>query len=199
MGTGKSKRRGLRATNTHFLLWNPKEEKVALVMSGGRGRMPGPQDNNRRELRRPMGGDEELARGMGRMDPFGYGQYGGGRFGMPNQYEPPRPAPNADGWSSGEDFLGWNESQDPRQDPRFQQLQQQQQQQQQQHHQQQQQQQHHQNNHRTPAQSRLQYNQQQYQQRQQQQHWGQPPPNRHPQHNPQWNMSAAEFVPNVSA
>ena len=153
----------------------------------------GPQDNNRRELRRPMGGDEELARGMGRMDPFGYGQYGGGRFGMPNQYEPPRPAPNADGWSSGEDFLGWNESQDPRQDPRFQQLQQQQQQQQ--HHQQQQQQQHHQNNHRTPAQSRLQYNQQQYQQRQQQQHWGQPPPNRHPQHNPQWNMSAAEFVP----
>merc|ERR550532_108805 len=70
------------------------------------------------------------------MDPFGYGgQHGGGRFGMPNQYEPPRPAPNADGWSSGEDFLGWNESQDPRQDPRFQQLQQQQQQQQ--HHQQQ--------------------------------------------------------------
>ena len=160
----------------------------------------GPQDNNRRELRRPMGGDEELARGMGRMDPFGYGgQHGGGRFGMPNQYEPPRPAPNADGWSSGEDFLGWNESQDPRQDPRFQQLQQQQQQQQQ-HHQQQQQQQHHQNNHRTPAQSRLQYNQQQYQQRQQQQHWGQPPPNRHPQHdprhgNPQWNIGASEFVP----
>ena len=157
----------------------------------------GPQDNNRRELRRPMGGDEELARGMGRMDPFGYGgQHGGGRFGMPNQYEPPRPAPNADGWSSGEDFLGWNESQDPRQDPRFQQLQQQQQQQQ--HHQQQQQ--HHQNNHRTPAQSRLQYNQQQYQQRQQQQHWGQPPPNRHPQHdprhgNPQWNIGASEFVP----
>jgi hypothetical protein len=27
-------------------------------------------DNNRRELRRPMGGDDELARGMGRMDPF---------------------------------------------------------------------------------------------------------------------------------
>lgn len=68
--------------------------------------LAGPQDNNRRELRRPMGGDEELARGMGRMDPFGYGgQYGqgGGRYGMPgNQYEPPRPAPNADGWSSGE-------------------------------------------------------------------------------------------------
>lgn len=56
-----------------------------------------------------MGGDEELARGMGRMDPFGYGgQYGqgGGRYGMPgNQYEPPRPAPNADGWSSGEIYI----------------------------------------------------------------------------------------------
>merc|ERR1711936_676476 len=57
-----------------------------------------------------------------------------------------------------------------------------------------------QNNHRTPAQSRLQYNQQQYPQRQQQQHWGQPPPNRHPQHdprqgNPQWNIGASEFVP----
>ena len=39
-----------------------------------------PHDNhsNRRELRRPMGGDEELARGMARMDPFAYG--GGGQF-----------------------------------------------------------------------------------------------------------------------
>ena len=60
-----------------------------------------------------MGGDEELARGMGRMDPFGYGgQYGqgGGRYGMPgNQYEPPRPAPNADGWSSGEIYI-WSKN-----------------------------------------------------------------------------------------
>lgn len=143
-------------------------------MSIGRGRMPGPQDNNRRELRRPMGGDDELARGMGRMDPFGYNQYGGsgGRYGMPNQFEPPRPAPNADGWSSGEDFVGWNDQghQFQHQPPQH-------------HHQQ-----HHNNHHRTPAQSRLQYNQQQYQQRQQQQQWGQPPIQ-------QWNIGASEFVP----
>ena len=141
-----------------------------------------PHDNNRRELRRPMGGDEELARGIGRMDPFGYGgQYGGGngRYGMQNQFEPPRPAPNADGWSSGDDYLTWND--------------------QQQHHQQQQHQHQpredhfgqnsHQNQYRTPAQSRLHYNQQQYQQRQQQQQqqWGIA--------QPQWNIGASEFVP----
>ena len=139
-----------------------------------------PHDNNRRELRRPMGGDEELARGIGRMDPFGFGgQYGGGggRYGMQNQFEPPRPAPNADGWSSGDDYLTWND----------------------QHQQQQQQQQprddhfgqsSHQNQyHRTPAQSRLHYNQQQYQQRQQQQQqWNMAA-------QPQWNIGASEFVP----
>ena len=121
-----------------------------------------------------MGGDEDLARGMGRMDPFGYGQYGGGgRYGMQNQYEPPRPAPNADGWSSGDDYLAWN---DQNQEDHFgggggghQNS----------------------NNHqfsRTPAQSRLQYNQQHYQQqRMQQQQWGQV--------HQQWNVSASEFVP----
>ena len=74
-----------------------------------------PYDNhsNRRELRRPMGGDEDLARGMARMDPFAYGGGGnggtGGRYGMQNQFDPPRPAPNADGWSSGDDYLAWND------------------------------------------------------------------------------------------
>ena len=137
-----------------------------------------PHDNNRRELRRPMGGDEELARGIGRMDPFGYGgQYGGGggRYGMQNQFEPPRPAPNADGWSSGDDYLTWNDQQQqqqPREDHFGQNSH------------------HNQFGHRTPAQSRLHYNQQQYQQRQQQQQqqWGMPA-------QPQWNIGASEFVP----
>ena len=122
-----------------------------------------------------MGGDEELARGIGRMDPFGYGgQYGGGggRYGMQNQFDPPRPAPNADGWSSGDDYLTWNDQQQqqPREDHFGQNSH------------------HNQYGHRTPAQSRLQYNQQQYQQRQQQQQWGMPA-------QPQWNIGASEFVP----
>ena len=134
-----------------------------------------------------MGGDEELARGIGRMDPFGYGgQYGGGggggRYGIQNQFEPPRPAPNADGWSSGDDYLTWNDQQ-----------QQQQQQQQPQHHHPRDdhfgQNSHQHNQYRTPAQSRLHYNQQQYQQqRQQQQQWNMAA-------QPQWNLGASEFVP----
>lgn len=90
---------------------------------------------------------------------------------MQNQFDPPRPAPNADGWSSGDDFLAWsNDQQD-----------------------------HYGNNSnygqhhgRTPAQSRLQYNQQQYQQqqqRQQQQQWNQAAQYQ------QWNLGASEFVP----
>merc|ERR1719273_473180 len=101
------------------------------------------------------------------MDPFAYGggQFSGnggngGRYGMQNRFDPPRPAPNADGWSSGDDYLAWNEqNQDVQQgfgggggqQPG------------------QQQQQSSNNQFRTPAQSRLQYNQQHYQQRQQQQ------------------------------
>ena len=30
---------------------------------------------------------------------------------MQNQFDPPRPAPNADGWSSGDDYLAWNQEQ----------------------------------------------------------------------------------------
>ena len=33
------------------------------------------------------------------------------RYGMQNQFDPPRPAPNADGWSSGDDYLAWNQEQ----------------------------------------------------------------------------------------
>jgi len=140
-----------------------------------------------------MGGDEELARGMGRMDPFGYSgnQFGGngGRYGMQNQFDPPRPAPNADGWSSGDDYLTWNDQQQG-QDAQFggQQNHMNNHFQHQQHQQQQQQQQ----QHRTPAQSRLQYNQQHYQrqqQQQQQQQWNQA------LHHQQWNIAASEFVP----
>lgn len=127
-----------------------------------------------------MGGDEELARGMNRMDPFGYGQYGGGgggdggRYGMQNQFEPPRPAPNAEGWSSGDDFLAWNDQNQHHFEGNNSQFHQQQQQQQ----------------HRTPAQSRLQYNQQHYQRQQQ---WSQAA--QYQQQQPSWNIGASEFVP----
>ena len=144
-----------------------------------------PHDNqhNNRQLRRPMGGDEDIARGMARMDPFAYGggQFSGnggnqGRYGMQNRFDPPRPAPNADGWSSGDDYLAWNDqNQDVQQGfgsgqgPNSGQ-------------------QSSNNQFRTPAQSRLQYNQQHYQQRQQQQ-WNQAA------QQAQWNIAASEFVP----
>ena len=100
------------------------------------------------------------------------------RYGMQNQFDPPRPAPNADGWSSGDDFLAWNDqNQEVQQSfggPGGQQPGQQQQQN---------------NQFRTPAQQRLQYNQQHYQQRQQQQQWTQAA------QQAQWNISANEFVP----
>jgi len=143
------------------------------------------QQHNSRQLRRPMGGDEDLARGMQRMDPFAYGgggQFSGnnggnqGRYGMQNRFDPPRPAPNAEGWSSGDDYLAWNDqNQDVQQGfgsgqgPNSGQ-------------------QSTNNQFRTPAQSRLQYNQQHYQQRQQQQ-W-----NQAAQQAP-WNIAASEFVP----
>ena len=131
-----------------------------------------------------MGGDEDIARGMARMDPFAYGggQFSGnggnqGRYGMQNRFDPPRPAPNADGWSSGDDYLAWNDqNQDVQQGfgsgqgPNSGQ-------------------QSSNNQFRTPAQSRLQYNQQHYQQRQQQQQWTQAA------QQAQWNISANEFVP----
>ena len=144
-----------------------------------------------------MGGDEDLARGMARMDPFAYvggGNGGtGGRYGMQNQFDPPRPAPNADGWSSGDDYLAWNDQtgggqevqqgygsggqgQPGQQHPG--------------------QQQNSNNQFRTPAQSRLNQqqaiNQQHYQQRQQQQQqqqWNQAA------QQAQWNIAANEFVP----
>jgi len=143
------------------------------------------QQHNSRQLRRPMGGDEDLARGMQRMDPFAYGgggQFSGnnggnqGRYGMQNRFDPPRPAPNAEGWSSGDDYLAWNDqNQDVQQGfgsgqgPNSGQ-------------------QSTNNQFRTPAQSRLQYNQQHYQQRQQQQ-W-----NQAAQQAP-WSIAASEFVP----
>merc|ERR1711963_749689 len=90
-------------------------------------RQPYDNHSNQRQLLRPMGGDEELARGMARMDPFAGGQFSGngGRYGMQNQFEPPRPAPNADGWSSGDDCLTWNDQQQHHQQQRQQQQQQQ--------------------------------------------------------------------------
>ena len=99
---------------------------------------------------------------------------------MQNQFDPPRPAPNADGWSTGDDFLAWNDQNQEVQQgfggPGGQQQPGQQQQQN--------------NQFRTPAQSHLQYNQQHYQQRQQQQQWTQAA-----QQQAQWNISANEFVP----
>ena len=172
-----------------------------------------PYDNhsNRRELRRPMGGDEELARGMARMDPFAFGGGGnggtGGRYGMQNQFDPPRPAPNADGWSSGDDYLAWNDQSGGGQEVQQGygsggqgqpgQGQPGQQHPGQQHPGQQHpgQQQNSNNQFRTPAQSRLNQqqaiNQQHYQQRQQQQQqqWNQAA------QQAQWNIAANEFVP----
>jgi len=147
-------------------------------------RQPHDNQHNNRQLRRPMGGDEDLARGMARMDPFAYGgggQFSGnsgnqGRYGLQNRFDPPRPAPNADGWSSGDDYLAWNDqNQDVQQGfgsgqgPNSGQQSN--------------------NQFRTPAQSRLQYNQQHYQQRQQQQ-W-----NQQAAQQAQWNIAASEFVP----
>ena len=77
----------------------------------------GPGGEERRELRRPIVGQpggpsaEDITRGMAKMEPYrddygrfgGYGgPHGGGQPGM----GPPRPAPNADGWSSGENQFG---------------------------------------------------------------------------------------------
>ena len=163
-----------------------------------------PYDNhsNRRELRRPMGGDEDLARGMARMDPFAYGGGGnggtGGRYGMQNQFDPPRPAPNADGWSSGDDYLAWNDQTGGGQEVQQGYGSGGQGQPGQQHPGQQHpgQQQNSNNQFRTPAQSRLNQqqaiNQQHYQQRQQQQQqqqWNQAA------QQAQWNIAANEFVP----
>merc|ERR550519_3262238 len=84
---------------------------------GGQGGMPGGEE--RRELRRPIVGQpggpnaDDITRGMAKMEPYrddygrfggygGGGPHGGGQPGM----GPPRPAPNADGWSSGENQFG---------------------------------------------------------------------------------------------
>lgn len=87
---------------------------------GGQGAIPGADE--RRELRRPIIGQtsaDDISRGIAKMDPyreeFGhYGGYGSGgqqhtAAGQPSGQQamgPPRPAPNADGWSSGENQYG---------------------------------------------------------------------------------------------
>ena len=91
------------------------------VGMGGPGGAGG--GDERRELRRPIVGQpgpnaEDLTRGMAKMEPFrddfgrfggfgGAGPHGGGQAGAPGHaMGPPRPAPNADGWSSGENQFG---------------------------------------------------------------------------------------------
>jgi len=88
------------------------------VGMGGQGYAPG--GDERRELRRPIVGQpgpnpEDITRGMAKMEPYreehgrfgGFaGPHGGGQPGGQQAMGPPRPAPNADGWSSGENQFG---------------------------------------------------------------------------------------------
>ena len=80
------------------------------------------QGGERRELRRPIVGQpgqtaDDITRGMAKMEPYrdDFGNFGGYGGGGPNSggqpagrqaMGPPRPAPNADGWSSGENQYG---------------------------------------------------------------------------------------------
>ena len=92
---------------------------IGLVGQGGH---PGGGDE-RRELRRPIVGQpgpnaDDITRGMAKMEPYrddfgrfggyggGAGPHGGAQPGGHQPMGPPRPAPNADGWSSGENQFG---------------------------------------------------------------------------------------------
>ena len=96
---------------------NPGHSVGPSVGLGGQGGMPG--GDERRELRRPIVGQpgpsaDDITRGMAKMEPYreefgrfggygGAGPHSGGQLGGGQQaMGPPRPAPNADGWSSGE-------------------------------------------------------------------------------------------------
>ena len=84
------------------------------------GQVYAPGGDERRELRRPIVGQpgpnaDDITRGMAKMEPYrddpgrfgGFaGPHGGGQPGGQQAMGPPRPAPNADGWSSGENQFG---------------------------------------------------------------------------------------------